>query len=104
MEASKSFVPTCDGCGENKCPTCGLHIGNSDLCPACIAVDNFDALRIDEQEMQRITSFIEKKERDLSGCPECEGGRPCNPLCDECSMLEMQDQLRHERSHSPGSF
>lgn len=105
MEASVALNP-CPGCAGPRCVTCGLHLpalADGSLCPACVAVEAFYKEQLDEAEMRRITTLIEHQERRDTACPRCSGGRPCADLCEDCSVAEMQDELRHERSHGPGS-
>ena len=89
-------------CGSRTCVFCGQHQSTGDVCLGCDAEDRAASGLMTEDRRKEIQDGLNEAEAATSGCPDCEGGRICSPVCDECQVSEMQDRIRHERSHGAG--
>lgn len=107
MEASVTLKEAkCVGCEGRLCGSCGCHLQAEEgsVCVGCVADEAFTAGLITEKVFRATAGERDRLETDASACPECGGGLPCAEVCSDCGVAEMQDRLRHERSHGPGVF
>lgn len=104
MEAAKFLGSKCEGCGGERCLGCGNHLNGEvgGICLGCSALNWFDEGALDEVAKDRLMDAAEKLESRSSGCPQCQSGRMCNPVCGDCAEQEMSDRMDFEREHWVG--